>query len=172
MSKEMKFVFLAFALIALLAGAAIIFVTPQRALSASIMRDCIDVVKDKIREAGPLSIKTVTAIQSEPNKRKLEDFSRATQAVIGRGSLIPSEPEVLLEFETNRGADYALCKYHTALTVSEGTYSVVSLKEVQIGLRSLSNVEIVLRRPFSVGYFDRFLSLAPIFGTEQKFYLD
>ncbi|MDD1150408.1 hypothetical protein M5G25_19190 [Pseudomonas sp. TNT2022 ID357] len=151
-----------------------VFVSPQRALSAAIMRDCIGIVKDNVRGAGAVSVISVVAIQPDPNKRKLEDFSRATRAVIERGEMTPSEPSVLVEFETSRGGSKALCEYHAKLWTRKGTYSGVSFKYAQVGLNPLSELELALAslKSFDVGHIDRLFSLVPIVGSEQKFYLD
>ncbi|MGY2277445.1 hypothetical protein ACW9H0_07405 [Pseudomonas monsensis] len=172
MGRGVKLSLLAALAVVVFVTGAILFVPPQRALSAAIMRDCIHVVKDKARGAGGVSVFSVVAIQPDPNKRKLEDFNRATQASIERGVMIPSEPSVLLEFETGQGTGKALCTYHANLWTESGTYSDVSIKEVQIGLGSLSELDMVLMKRFDVGRLDRVLSLIPIFGSVQKFYLD
>ncbi|WLH86035.1 hypothetical protein [Pseudomonas sp. FP2338] len=148
---------------------AIMFVSPTRALSAAIMRDCIGVVKQKTKGVEIIS---ATAIQPEPNRRKVEDFNRATQAVISRGDIVPSEPSVLIDFRTDRGDGKALCTYFVELETGSGTYSGVSAHDVQIGLNSLSGLEMAFMKRFDVGRLDRALSLIPIFGVVQKFYLD
>lgn len=169
MGKGAKVSIAASALMAAAIIGAIAFVSPTRALSAAIMRDCVGVVKENTRDVEIIS---ATAIQPEPNKRKVEDFSRATQAVMSRGSMIPSEPSVLVEFQTERGDGKALCTYYADLWTDTGTYSGVSAHEVQIGLSSLSDLELVFMKRFNVGRLDRVLSLIPIFGVDQKFYLD
>lgn len=148
----------------------ILLVPPKRALSAAIMRDCIGVIKERVR--GDLRVKSVAAIQPDPNKRKIEDFGSATQVLIRRGALEPSEPEVLVEFETDQGVQNALCTYQADLWMESGTYSSVSRREIQVGLQTLPSVELLLMGDFRVGYIDRVLSLFPIIGTKQKFFLD
>jgi hypothetical protein len=172
MSKGVKFVLLTVVVIAVAILGAVVFVTPQRALSAAIMRDCIDVVKEKVRGFGAISIVSVAVIQPDSNKRKFDDFSRATQAVISRGDMKPSEPNVLVDFETSRGAGKALCTYHADLWTKSGTYSGVSANDVQIDLNSLSNLEMAFMKRFDVGRLDRVFSLFPILGTKQKFLLN
>lgn len=169
MGKGAKVSIVVVAVVAIFIIGSIAFVPPKRALSAAIMRDCIGVVKEKVRGAKIIS---ATAIQPDPNKRKVEDFSRATQAVISRGDMIPSEPSVLIEFQTDRGDAKALCTYFADLWTGSGTYTGVSAREVQIGLSTLSDLEMVFMERFDVGRLDRALSLIPIFGVEQKFYLD
>lgn len=169
MGKGVKISAAASALLAAAIIGAIAFVSPTRALSAAIMRDCIGVVKEK---TPGVEIISATAIQPEPNKRKVEDFNRATQAVISRGDMIPSEPRVLLDFKTGQGDGKALCTYFVELKTGSGTYSGVSAHDVQIGLNSLSGLELAFMKRFDVGRLDRALSLVPIFGVEQKFYLD
>lgn len=169
MGKGAKSSIVAVTAVAIFIIGSIAFVPPQRALSAAIMRDCTGIVKEKVRGAKIIS---ATAIQTDPNKRKVEDFSRATQAVMSRGDMIPSEPSVLIDFQTDHGDEKALCTYFADLWTGSGTYTGVSAHEVQIGLSTLSDLEMVFVKRFDVGRLDRALSLIPIFGVEQKFYLD
>lgn len=169
MGNGVKGYIVAVTLVAIFIIGSIAFVPPKRALSAAIMRDCTGLVKENVRGAKIIS---ATAIQPGPNKRKVEDFSRATQAVISRGDMIPSEPSVLIELQTDRGDEKALCTYFADLWTGSGTYTGVAAREVQIGLSTLSDLEMVLVKRFDVGRLDRPLSLIPIFGVEQKFYLD
>ncbi|MGP5464929.1 hypothetical protein ACTXNP_01005 [Pseudomonas helleri] len=171
MSKALKLGYLVGVFVILFIGA-MFFVEPKRALSAALMRNCIGVVKDHVRGAGTVSVFSVAAIQPAPNEKKTEDFDRATQAVIKRGGFTPSEPEVLVEFETDRSAGKALCKYDAMLNTNSGTYSGVSLRSAQVGISPISEVDVLLAGSFNVGYLDRVLSLFPIIGSEQKFYLD
>lgn len=169
MGNGAKISIAATALVVIVMAGSVALISPTRALSAAVMRDCMGVVKENALGAKIIS---VAAIQSEPNKRKLEDFSRATQAVISRGGLIPSEPSVLVEFQTERGNGKALCEYSAQLETDTGTYSGVSADGIQIGTHSLSTVDLALKKRFDVGRLDRVLSLVPIFGVDQKFYLD
>lgn len=172
MGKVAKLSLVSISVFVIAMAGAVAFVPPKKALSAAIMRNCIGVIKDKLRGIGPVEFVSVAAIQPDPNKRKLEDFGTATQALIKRGQLEPSEPQVLVEFETDRGAGNALCTYQADLSKGSGTYSMVRMRDVQIGAQALSSVEVVLIKSFGVGYFDRAMSLIPIIGTKQKFFLD
>lgn len=172
MGKVAKLSLLCIAVVVIVIAGSIVFVPPKKALSAAIMRNCIGVVKDKLKGVGSVEFVSVAAVQPDPNKRKIEDFGTATQALIKRGELEPSEPQVLVEFETDRGAGNALCTYQADLSKVSGTYSMVTMRDVQIGAQGLSSVEVLLIRSFGVGYFDRAMSLIPIIGTKQKFFLD
>ncbi|AZE96628.1 hypothetical protein C4J96_4550 [Pseudomonas orientalis] len=172
MGRIAKFSLVSIVVVVIAIAGSIVFVPPKKALSAAIMRNCISVVKDKVGGAGPIEFVSVAAIQPDPNTKKIEDFGSATQALIKRGEIEPSEPEVLVEFETDRGASNALCTYQADLSTSSGTYSMVTMREVQIGVQALPAVEVLLIRSFRVGYVDRTLSLLPIIGTKQKFFLD
>jgi len=167
---KLSLVFISVFVIAI--AGAVAFVPPKKALSAAIMRNCIGVIKDKLTGIGHVEFVSVAAIQPDPNKRKIEDFGTASQALIKRGQLEPSEPQVLIEFESDRGAGNALCTYQADLLKGSGTYSMVTIRDVQIGTQELSNVEILLIKSFGVGYLDRPMSLIPIIGTKQKFFLD
>lgn len=170
MGKGVKISIAASALLVTAIIGSVVFVPPKMALSAAIMRDCIGVVKQRVR--GGVDVISVAAIQPEPNKRRIEDFRSATQALIRRGALEPSEPEVLVEFEASNGSGSALCTYHADLWKESGTYSSVSKREVQIGIQSVPDIELLLMGDFRVGYVDRVLALIPILGSKQKFFLD
>jgi len=172
MNKGLRYFSYFLVALVLLLGCIVVFVKPQRALSAAIMRDCVDLVRSKASGSPPLNVVSAAAIQSGQNRRKLEDFNRATQSVIERGDMIPSEPEVLVEFRNSLGNATALCSYDVSMYPKEGVYGSVRLKDLQIGVDGLSPVEKAMVRTFSVGYIDRLLSVIPIFGTEQKFMLD
>lgn len=172
MGKVAKSLLVCIAVVVIAIAVSVALVPPKKALSAAIMRNCISVVKDKLRGVGPVEFVSVVAIQPDPNKRKIEDFGTATQALIRRGELEPSEPQVLVELETSRGAGNALCTYQADLSKGTGTYSMVTMRDVQIGNQALPNVEVLLIGSFGVGYLDRALSLIPIIGTKQKFFLD
>lgn len=172
MGRVAKLSLVSIAVVVIAIAGSVVFVPPKKALSAAIMRNCISIVKDKLRGVGPVEFISVAAIQPDPNKRKIEDFGSATQALIRRGELEPSEPQVLVEFETGQGAGNALCAYQADLSRRTGTYSMVTMRDVQIGVQALSNVEVLLIGSFGVGYLDRALSLIPIIGTKQKFFLD
>lgn len=172
MNKGLKFLAVVSGFFVLLLVGSIAFVTPRHALSSAIMRNCIDLVRNEAPSSREVTILSAAAIQPDPNKKKLEDFNRVTQSVMSRGDMVHSEPQVLVEFKDSSGSGSAVCMYHSSYFPKGWAYESVSLQDAQVGVRGVSMFRDGRSKAFKVGYFDRLISLVPMFGVERKFFLD
>lgn len=145
-----------------------VLVTPQRAVSAAVIRDCMDLVSTKFEGGKGLRFVSAAAYDSEDTARKIEDFNRATQAVIQRGEMVPKQIGVLLEYG-DRGVSKATCEYFASFYPESGGFQGVRLQAAQGNSKQLDGADLALWKMFNVGLLDRFLSILPISSDQTKF---